>query len=180
MQPVNRGKPWEPGSSTPDQRGYIVRLAHQRGMDVDDAREMAPEHCNNSLRKLSLIEASALIDALKAGKLPNYAERPRGRRPAKPRPPRLPQGVARLATWEQLELNRELTEWFARHYGKTVKEVEAWLATKHYKTHGGPMNIIRTSDDCKERIELLKAVRIKASKAAKNRQRSAASDEAAA
>ncbi|MFH1417297.1 MAG: hypothetical protein ABII12_03310 [Planctomycetota bacterium] len=177
---VDHGNPTKPGTSTPSQRKYIVMLVHQRGMDVDDARDLAPEHCKRSLRNLSLIEASALIEALKAGRHPDYAQRPQWRKPAKPRPPRLQKGVARMPTFEQLELNRELTEWLARHYGKSVKQVEAWLAKRKYKTHGGPMHIIRTSDDCKERIELLKAVRGKAIKAQQNRQRSAAKDEAAA
>ncbi len=181
MQPVNQIKPWEPCSSTPKQRQYIVQLVRQRGMGVVDAREMAPAHCDKSLRKLSLIEASTMIDAIKAGKEPDYTKRPQRTQPAKERPPRLPKGVARMATWKQSEFNRRLTEWLAREYGMTVKQFEdEKMAKCHYRTHGGPMHKILSSDDCRLRIEVLKEWKKKAIAARNERQRSAASEAAVA
>ncbi len=167
---ATRDNPAARGSSTCEQRGYIVRLAHQRGMDVGDVRQMAPPHCGESLRNLSKLEASVLIDALKNGTQPDYSKRPRwSRGPKNDRPRRLPKGVARQPTIDQLEMDRELVEWLAHHYGTTVGGIEKKLATKHYRSHGGPMNVIRTSSDCVERIELMKAIKAKAIAAAEKR-----------
>lgn len=162
--------PTRPGSSTGEQRAYMMRLAHQRGMNVDDVRDMTPEHCVRSLRNLSKIEASVLIDALKEGKQPDYSRRPKwSRKPKTARPPRLPQGVVRMPTIEQLNMDMQLVEWLAAAWKTTVGGVEQWLAKRHYKSHGGPMHVIRTAGDCVERIELMKAVRFRTENAARIR-----------
>ena len=183
--------------ATPKQIAHVWALARERGMDAGQLHEVAQRE---SLKTLSVTEASILIDALKRNVAPDYSKPPRGyhKPPETTRPPRLPKGVARLPTEAQVfkwsamldtladigERNRQLRiRLDKRRQGDdtpvTDVRVIKWLSQRHYKTHGGPMHKILTSDDAKEGIELLKAV-IAKSKAANqrltelSRQRSAA------
>lgn len=149
-------------TATPAQISCLWSLARQRGLDADELRAMTP---HGSVRSLTIAEASALIDRLKGHQSPS-----REGGGSLPRPRAIP-GIARQPAIEQLILDGSLVRWIAQRYHKTIKEVEAWLATRHYRSHGGPMNLIRTSADCVERIELLKAVKAKAERAARDPQR---------
>lgn len=164
-------------NATPKQIGYLWGLARKRGIDGSLLREMTPA---GSISKMNTVQASILIDALKCGKPPDYSRRPSGyhkRTPARPRP-RLPSGVARMSTLEADLLRAKLIDEVRGLCGWSLARMEAWMAARHYKSHGGPMNVVRTTTDHVECIELLKAVRGRGQRA-QERQRSASRERTA-
>lgn len=134
---------------TPGQRRKLFVLADERGMSIDDVRDMTPA---GSISALSRAEAAALLDRLSGGA--DFQEHRR----ARPRGPRRPKGVSAMATDAQrskIESLRIDLEW-------TPEGLVGFLSERHY-SHGGPMAnagqlAILTTADGIEVIELLKSV----------------------
>lgn len=133
---------------TAKQRCKLFGLAKEKSLSHAALRQMTPA---GSVAKLTIVEAAVLIDAVQAGKSPDYGKPPRVPRNKRKRRPK---GVAGIATDAQLAKIDALRI----DLGWTVAGLKEWLSKRHYKTHGGTMDVIRSSDDAKEVIELLKAV----------------------
>lgn len=195
--------PASPPPISPGQRNYIFLLAAQRGMDVDDVRAMTPEKHVSRLtgpQAMELINALKFGRAPDYQRGSQWGRRPRrpssrvgrivadvraatGRRPPftrrsaigtqRTRPPgRKPIDIYSLPSSEAMDLRCDLVDQLAAVYGQSAGEVETWLGTRHY-SHGGPMNVVFTSTDCEEAIELLKVILRKAAIAALRRQEKA-------
>ena len=137
---------------TPPQRRALFAAAGDRGLSIDDIRDMTPA---GSISALTRAQASDLLDRVNAGK--DFDERRRKR----PRGPRRPKGVFAMASPAQ----RAKIEALRIDLGWTPDGLAGFLAERHY-SHGGSMSKILTTADASEIIELLKAVL--------NRQRAAA------
>ncbi len=187
---------------SPKQTSFIFGLARRRGLDIDAVRAMTPQ---GSVKKMSALEASVLIDAMQQGDAPDYSKPPRGyhKKRLKKVKRRAPKNVVRPPTPDQMSMWEALLDKLAENGERnrqlrirldkprngddapvTAARVLKWLGKRHYATHGGAMNRMLTSDDCKECIELLKAVIGRSRKATQRlqdeaRQRSAASETAA-
>ena len=84
-------------------------------------------------------------------------------------PRRATPGVARIPNDDMELADTACVEWLCRHWLRkdtgrpwTVKQFEdEFMAARHYRSHGGPMNRIDSMSDLVERRELFKALRIR-------------------
>lgn len=134
---------------TPAQRSKIFAVAKQRGLSIDDVRDMTPA---GSVSMLTKVQAAALIDALEKGQSPDYAraatKRPRRDRPA--------EGSIRLVS----DAQRNTIESLRRDCGFTEASFQTWLSQRSFNDRR-PLTDMKTSGDAIFIIELLKRVRDK-------------------
>lgn len=136
---------------TPGQRGALFTAASRCGMDIDELRALTPA---GSISALTRGQASALLDRLNGG-----TEWQRDRR-ERPRAPRRPKGVYAIRTAAQI---RKI-EAIRIELGWTQRELDAWLGARTFKD-GRAMNLIDSTADGIEVIQLLLHVAGKARKA---------------
>jgi len=148
---------------TPPQRRALFAAAGDRGLSIDDIRDMTPA---GSISALSRAQASDLLDRINSGT--DFDQRRRRR----PRGPRRPKGVFAMASPAQRAKIKSLRI----DLGWTAEGLVGFLADRHY-SHGGPMSKILTTADASEVIELLKAVMRKQVAARAKRTRNAASNQ---
>jgi hypothetical protein len=128
---------------TGGQRRALFAAARRRGFDRDDLRAMTPA---GSVSALTIAQAGELLDRLNAG---TEHDRTRGRH----RPARLPSGVVRFVTASQ----RAKIESIRLELGWTPQRLDEFLSGRTYD-RGGAMNVIRTSRDGMNVIQLLRGV----------------------
>lgn len=146
---------------TPAQNRHIFALKRERGLSLDDLRDMTPA---GSISMLTRAQANVLIDALKTGKSPDYNKRssfPRQREGQG----RRPKGVASMITDAQRQKVRALR----LELGWSAEALKTWLSSRRF--HGEDRYLIHavSADDVSFIIELLKRVRDKTEEACDRR-----------
>lgn len=134
---------------TAKQRKALFGIMEARGLDLDDLRAMTP---NNSVSKMSVVEAGRVLDRLNAGtKFQRDAHD--SKRPN--RKPRAPRGVIRLVSHAQ----RGEIERLRVQLGWTAQGLHDFLAERHYSYDcSRGMSDMQTARDAHQVIELLKHI----------------------
>lgn len=143
------------GTSTPAQRRAIVLAGRARGLDVDTLRSFTPA---GSLRALSFVEASAMLDLLNSGyrnlgKSAPVSSGDRGAQggreptPARGSSSRSQPGVLKLATPPQ----RETLDTIRQRLGWSVEHMDAFSR----RTIGVPVSDIARRQDASKLIAVL-------------------------
>ncbi len=157
--PQNRPRGDTTDRLTDAHRRMIFRLKTDRGLTIDDVRDMTPA---GSISMLTKFQATSLIDALKTGKPVDYSKR--SRIPAERRSKRRPKNVFAMAS----DAQRNTIEALRIELGWSKEHLHDWLSKRHHKD-GRPMTEIQSSGDAVAVIELLKAVRIRQHRANERR-----------
>lgn len=131
---------------TAAQRRALFAAARERGLTIDDLRDMTPA---GSISALTRGQASDLLDGLNRGT--DYAH-PRKRRPSsRPRRPKCVYGIATDAQRRKIESLRIQLGW-------TLEGLQGFLSERHF-SDGRVMTRIDSTSDGRDVIELLKGVR---------------------